>query len=99
MNFIWIYLITLIRRSSCCLEESGTLVVGANIQYLCTQVRGKVLLQLDTLSVEVGSTTTDHLKLINLVLGTYFSPGNAMSKQKRLMRCGMSKTRLLKVRC
>ena len=64
MNFIWIYLITLIRRSSCCLEESGTLVVGANIQYLCTQVRGKVLLQLDTLSVGVGSITPEHLKIV-----------------------------------
>ena len=81
------------------LDESGMLAANAKVQYLHTLVCGKVLLQLDTLSVEVGSTTTDHLKLINLVLGTYFSPGNAMSKQKRLMRCGMSKTRLLKVRC
>ena len=73
------------------LEASGTLASGANIQYLCTLVRGEVLRQLDTLYVEVGITTTENLKLILLGLGAQFFPVNALSKQKHALRCGTRK--------
>ena len=46
-----------LRNFQMTLEESGILASGGKIQYLCTLVRGKVLQQLETLSVEVGSTT------------------------------------------
>ena len=55
------------------IEASGTLAAGAKIQYLRTKVRGEALRQIETFSVEVGSTTSEHLKLIILCLGTYFS--------------------------
>ena len=43
------------------IEASGTLAAGAKIQYLCMLVRGKALRQLNTLSTEVGSTTSENL--------------------------------------
>ena len=46
------------------LEASETLTDDANIQYLHTLVRYDVIYQLDMLSVEVGSTTTEILNLI-----------------------------------
>ena len=55
------------------LKASGTLAAGAEIQYLCNLVSGKALRQLGTFSVDVISTTTEHLNLVILVLGTYFS--------------------------
>ena len=54
------------------LEASGKFTAGANIQYLCTIVHSEVIYQLDTLSVEVGITTTEQLNLIFLILGAYF---------------------------
>ena len=60
--FVWNFQMTL--------EESVTLAAGAKIRYLHTLVRGKKLIQLDTLSVEVVSTALDNLKLIILGLGT-----------------------------
>ena len=78
------------------LEASGTLSAGAKTQYLCALVHIETLCQLDTLSIEVGSMTSEHLKLIILVLVTYFPPVNAMSKQKRAMRRGMRKLHSLK---
>ena len=73
------------------LEASGTLTDGANVPYVCMLVRGKAVYQLEIFSVEVVSTTTEHLNLINLGLGTYFFPVNALSKKKRAMRRGMRK--------
>ena len=43
-------------------------------------VRGEALIQIDTLSAEVGSTTPEKLKSIILGLGTYFPPVNEFSK-------------------
>ena len=80
------------------LKASGTLADGANIPYLCTVVRGEALRRLDTFYVEVGSTTTDNLNLISLVLGTYCFPVNGMSKQNRATHRRMRKPRGLKVR-
>ena len=42
------------------LKASGMLAAGAKIRYLHMIVRGKALRQLDTLSVELGSTTSEH---------------------------------------
>ena len=60
------------------LEASGMLAAGANIQCLCTLLRGKAVRQIDTLSIEVLIMTSDHLKIIILGLGTSFSPGNTL---------------------
>ena len=49
------------------------------------------------LSAEVVSTTSEHLKYIILGLDVYFSPVNAMSKQKRAMRHIIRKPHGLKV--
>ena len=51
------------------LEASRTLYDGLKIQYIHTLVRGEALKQLEMFSVEVGSTTTEKLNLIILVLG------------------------------
>ena len=105
MNLKLPFLITAIQRSSCCslwnyqttLKVSGTLVAGANNQYLCMLVCGKALHQLDKVSDEVVSTTSESLKPIILVLGTYFFPVKELSKQKRVMRRGMRNPLSLKV--
>ena len=80
------------------LEVSGILAYVANIHYLCMLLRGEALHQLDMLYAEVGSTTTDHLNLIILGLGTYVPPFDALSKQKRAMRRKMRKPQGLRVR-
>ena len=73
-----------IQNSQMTLKESGTLVVVASkIQYICSLVCGKALRQIDTLYIEVGSTTLNNLKLIILGLGTYFSPVDKLSKKAR----------------
>ena len=80
------------------LEASGTLTDGANIQYLCMLVRGKVICQIDMCSDEMVSTTSEHLKSTILVLDTYFFPVIGLSKQKRVMQHGMSNPCSFKVR-
>ena len=62
-----------LRNFKLTLKVSVTLASATKIQYLRTLVCGKALHQLDMLSFEVGSTTTDPLNLIILGLGTYFS--------------------------
>ena len=59
-----------IRNFNVTLEVSGTLVAGAEIQYLPTLLCGKLLCQFDTFSDEVGSTTSENLNKIILGLGT-----------------------------
>ena len=81
------------------LKALGTLADIANIQYLHMLLCGEVLRQLDTFSVEFGSTTTTYLNQITLGLGTYFPTIDTLSKQKRAMRCVMRKPRRSKVRC
>ena len=79
------------------LEASEAIAVSARIHYIRTVLRGEVLSQLDTFSIEFGGTTTTHLNRV-LCLGTYFLPINALPKQKRAMCRGMRKSRKLKVR-
>ena len=79
-------------------EASQKLADNAKIQQLCTLLHDKALCQLDTLSAEVLSATTTHLNRIILVLGTYFPPIHAFSKQKCAMCRGMRKPRGLKLR-
>ena len=73
------------------LEASRTLTSGAKIQYIYMLVHGEVLRQFDTLSIEVGSTTVYHLTPFFNFRCVLFS-GNALSKQKRVMRRSMRKT-------
>ena len=79
------------------LEDLGALAASAKIQYLRTILHGDVLRQLDTLTVEVGSTNTTHLIRIIFCLGVFFFPINMMSKQKHVMRHGMTNMHELKV--
>ena len=71
------------------LDSSGAFTARANIQNLRTLLHVEASRQLGTFSVEVGSTTTTHLKRIILGFGTYFPPINAFSKQNCAMRHGM----------
>ena len=81
------------------IQASVKLADDAKIQYFRTLVRVKALRRLETFSSEVGSTNSEHLKSIILGSGIYFFPVNALSKQKRAMRRGMSKSCILNVRC
>ena len=80
------------------LEASGTLKNIVKIQYLLTLVRGNALHYFDTLSAEIRSARPETLPSINLGLGTYFFPVNALSKQKRAIYHGKRKPRGLIVR-
>ena len=48
------------------LADSEALSASVKIQYFCALLRGEALRQLDTLFIEVVSTTTTHLNLIIL---------------------------------
>ena len=52
--------------------ELVTLASGTNIQYICTIVCVEELRKLDMLSIGVVNTTSEHLKIVILDLGTYF---------------------------
>ena len=66
-----------IRNFQITLEVSGTLSAIANMHYLFMLICDELLFQINTLYVEVGSTTISHL---NRIIGTYFFPVNALSK-------------------
>ena len=55
-----------VRKFQMTLEAFRTLTAGAKNQRICMLVRGEALHQLDGFSVEVWSTTTEHLNLIIL---------------------------------
>ena len=69
----------------------GTLDMGVKIQYLCMLVHGEALSRFDSLSADVESTETLNVEYIINVLELYFFHVNSLSKQKRVMRCGMKK--------
>ena len=50
-----------IRKFQMTLKASGTITSGSNIQYICMLVCGEAFCQIDTLSSEVRSTTSEHL--------------------------------------
>ena len=60
------------RNLNMTIEALGTLLASKQIQYHCTLVRGEVWYQFEMFSAEVGSNTSENLKLIVLGLGTYF---------------------------
>ena len=80
------------------LESSGALTARSNIQILCTILHVEASHQLGTFSIEVGSTTTTHLKRIILGFGTYFPPVNVLPKKCAMCR-RMKNTRALKIIC
>ena len=55
-----------IRNFQITIQASGTITTGTMIWYMLTLVRGKALRQLNTLSVDLGSTTSEYLKAIIL---------------------------------
>ena len=65
-----------VRKFNMALAASGTLDMGANIQYLCTPVRGEELNQFDLLSADVGSTETLNLEYVIKGFTFYFPPVN-----------------------
>ena len=50
---------------------SGTITVGRKIQYLRKLLSEEELRKFDTLCVQIGNTTSSHLKVNILGLGTY----------------------------
>ena len=52
------------------LKDSGELATSTDVQYICTLLHVEALHQIDTLSIEVGSTNATHLNRIILGLGT-----------------------------
>ena len=78
---------------------SGTLETAANIQYLRTLADREAICQFGSLLAEVESTNPLTTEDIILGLGAYFFPVNSLSKQKRVMRRGVRKPRVLKLRC
>ena len=65
-------LLLFLRNFQMTLDASEKIASSAKIQYICTILCGDTLRQLETLSVEVVSTTISNLKRIFLGLGTYF---------------------------
>ena len=61
------------------------------------QLCGEALCQIDTVPIEVGSSTTAHLKPILKSLGTQFPPITVLSKKNCVMRHRMRKSHKLKV--
>ena len=86
-----------VRNFNMTLAVSGTLEVGAKIQYLCTLVRGEALHQFDSLSADVESMQTLNVVEIIKGLAHYFPPVNLLLK-KSTMRRGMKNPRALTVR-
>ena len=67
-----------IRNFNTTIDASEKFVASAKIQYFCMLVQGEELCQFETLSTEVGSTTSENLKSNILGLGTYFFPINTL---------------------
>ena len=86
-----------VRNCQITLDDSVAIAASAKIQYHHTLLRAKELCQLDVLYVDVGSKTTTHLNRIIFGSVTYFFYINASSKQKRVVRQGMSNPQKLKV--
>ena len=72
-------------------------VYNAKLQYINSLLCIEDPCQFDSLCDQVRSTTLAHLNQFILCLGTYFTPVNALSKKKRIMRRVMRKTRGLEV--
>ena len=70
---------------------------GASIQYISMVVPGEALSKIDTLSIEVRSTTLEHLKLAFWGFGMYVFTVIVLSKQTRVVHRRISKPYELKV--
>ena len=86
-----------VRKFQMALEDSGSPYDRTKIHYLFTLLHGEAIRQIYTLCVEVGSTTTTHLKHIILGLSTYFTPIHSLSRKKCTMRRRTRNPRELKV--
>ena len=80
------------------IAASGTLDMGAKIQYLCMLVRGEALRKFDSLSSDVEIKETLNVEYIIKGLELYFPPVKLLSKQKRVIRRGMKKQCSIKLR-
>ena len=69
-------LLLFVRNFNMTLATSGTIETSAEIQYLCTLVRGESLRQFDSLSSDVEITQTLNVENIIKVLVQYFPPVN-----------------------
>ena len=87
-----------VQNSNKGLEESGTMVTGAEIQYICTLVRGEALHQFESLSADTEGTNPLNVEDILSGLASYFFPLNFLVKQIRAMRRRMRNPHSLKFR-
>ena len=87
-----------VRNFNMTLAASRILDTGANIQYLCTIVRGEALRQFDLLFSDVESTETLNIEYIIKGLALCYPPLNSLSKKKSAMRRGMKKLSSIKWR-
>ena len=71
------------------LTASGTLTMGAKVQYPRTIVCGEVQRHFELLSSDLEGTDPLTVETIILGLASYFYPVNSLSNQKRVMRRGM----------
>ena len=87
-----------IKNFNMTLAATGTLDMDAKIHYLYTLVRGEELRQFELLSADVKNTENLNVDYYISGLDFYFPPVNSLSKLKRVMRRGMIKLFILKVR-
>ena len=62
------------------LEASGMISYYINLQYLRTLLCGEAICEFCIFFIQIVSTTVTHLNQIILILGTYFTPANELSK-------------------
>ena len=79
----------LIQNLNTNIEATGTLDTDAKIQYLCTLVRGEAFCQFDFFPNDVENIETLNVDYSIKGLALYLPPVNSLSKQKRVMHCGI----------
>ena len=79
-------------------ERTGTTTAAGNINYLRALLCGEELREFDKLASQNAGTNNTHLKFIQEgLLGVFII--NALSKQKRAMRCDMCKPQDTPFKC
>ena len=86
------------RENRSTLEATGATSANGRIKFLHTLVRGEDLLNFKTLSDSISTIKNGNLNQIIIGRGKYPPPINAISKQKRAIRCDMRKPRTRKIR-
>ena len=85
--------LSLLKNFNNATDGTGATNSSGRINYLHMMLRGHSLKVFDELHSKYGSSTNNHLKLIQEGLIEYFFPISLLLKQKRAMRCVMLKPR------